>query len=70
MERSVQASNDHFSAVVMAKSDLKICVDALRLRRFRKTVGDDATDQPLDGVKVGDRAEVVHGVWALGRVLD
>ena len=70
MERCVQAGNGHFGTMVMAKSELQICVNALCLRRFGKTVGDNVTDQALNGVKKGDRAEVIHGVWTLGRVLD
>ena len=56
--------------MMMAKSKLKICANAHSLRRIGETVGDDATDQPLDGVKERDGAEVIHGVWALSRVLD
>ena len=44
MERSVEASTGHFSAGVIAKSELEICVDALRLRRFGKTVGEGGDD--------------------------
>ena len=70
LERCMQASNGHSGAVVVAKSELQICVDSLRLRRFGQAVGDDASDHPFDSIKKRDRAEIVHGVWALGRVLD
>ena len=65
----MQAGNGHFRAVVMAKSELKICVNALSLRSFGKMVDDDATNQSLDGVKERDGAKVIHGVRACGRVL-
>ena len=44
LKRCMQASNSHFGAMMVAKSELLVCVDAFRLRRFGEAVSDDAPD--------------------------